>query len=163
MRRKSFAGMSCSVAASLEEVGDWWTLLIVRDALLGLRRFEDFRESLGIARNILSNRLERLVRSGILERRTYQEHPPRKEYRLTEKGRDLLPVIVTLTRWGDRWLWPPGQQPFLLIHQDCGQETKAKLVCQECGGDVTARNTRRMPSPGLDLSRLNAVQLRLVR
>ena len=155
--------MSCSVAASLEEVGDWWTLLIVRDALLGLRRFEDFQGSLGIARNILSNRLERLVRSGILERRAYQDHPPRREYRLTEKGRDLLPVIVTLMQWGDRWLWPPGQYPFHLIHQDCGQETQARLVCQECGGALTTRNTPRMPAPGLDLSRLNAVQLRLVR
>lgn len=155
--------MSCSVAASLEEVGDWWTLLIIRDALLGLRRFEDFQGSLGIARNILSNRLERLVRSGILERRAYQDHPPRREYRLTEKGRDLLPVIVTLMQWGDRWLWPPGQHPFRLIHEDCGQETQARLVCQECGGALTARNTTRMPAPGLDLSRLNAVQLRLVR
>jgi len=155
--------MSCSVAASLEEVGDWWTLLIVRDALLGLRRFEDFQGSLGIARNILSNRLERLVRSGILERRAYQEHPPRREYRLTEKGRDLLPVIVTLTHWGDRWLWPPGGHPFHVIHQDCGRETQAKVVCQECGGELTARNTRRTPAPGLNLSRLNAVQLRLVR
>jgi len=155
--------MSCSVAASLEEVGDWWTLLIVRDALLGLRRFEEFQGSLGIARNILSSRLESLVSSGILERRAYQERPPRREYRLTEKGRDLLPVVVTLMRWGDRWLWPPGRQPFHLVHQDCGHETRARLACQVCGGELTLSNTRRKPAQGLDLNRLNAVQIRLAR
>ena len=163
MLKRDYDGQNCSIARALEIVGERWTLLIVRDALLGLRRFEEFQGSLGIARNTLSSRLESLVRSGILERRAYQERPPRREYRLTEKGRDLLPVVVTLMRWGDRWLWPPGRQPFHLVHQDCGHETRARLACQVCGGELTLSNTRRKPAPGLDLNRLNAVQIRLAR
>lgn len=110
MRRKSFAGMLCPIARSLNVVGEWWTLLIVRDALDGARRFEDFRAT-GIADNILSTRLDLLVREGILERRAYQEHPPRYEYLLTEKGRDLLPIIVALGVWGLRWTDGPKVPP----------------------------------------------------
>lgn len=110
MRRKSFAGMPCPIARSLDVVGEWWTLLIVRDALDGARRFDDFRKS-GIADNILSARLDLLVREGILERQAYQEHPPRYEYVLAEKGRDLLPVIVALGVWGLRWTEGPSAPP----------------------------------------------------
>lgn len=110
MRRKSFAGMLCPIARSLNVVGEWWTLLIVRDALDGARRFEDFRQS-GIADNILSTRLDLLVREGIFERRAYQEHPPRHEYLLTAKGRDLLPVITALGVWGLRWTDGPQAPP----------------------------------------------------
>src|SRR6185437_6543816 len=117
MRRKSFAGMLCPIARSLNVVGEWWTLLIVRDALDGARRFEDFRAT-GIADNILSTRLDLLVREGILERRAYLEHPPRYEYLLTEKGRDLLPIIVSLGRWGLKWTDVPGNPPRFL-HTRC--------------------------------------------
>ena len=110
MRRTSFAGMACPIARTLEVVGEWWTLLIVRDALDGARRFEEFRRS-GIADNILSARLELLVRVGILERQAYQEHPPRHEYLLTAKGRDLLPVLVALGVWGLRWTDGPRRPP----------------------------------------------------
>jgi DNA-binding HxlR family transcriptional regulator len=110
MRRKSFAGMLCPIARSLDVVGEWWTLLIVRDALDGARRFEDFRAT-GIADNILSTRLELLVHEGIFERRLYQEHPPRHEYLLTAKGRDLLPVITALGVWGLRWTDGPKAPP----------------------------------------------------
>ena len=110
MRHKSFAGMHCPIARSLNVVGEWWTLLIVRDALDGARRFEDFRAT-GIADNILSTRLELLVREGIFERQAYQEHPPRHEYLLTDKGRDLLPVIVALGVWGLRWTDGPQAPP----------------------------------------------------
>src|SRR5438067_2094556 len=102
MRRKSFADMSCPIARTLEIVGEWWTLLIIRDALVGSRRFEEFRET-GIADNILSSRLDLLVREGILARQAYQQHPPRFEYVLTEKGHDLLPVIHSLGMWGLKW------------------------------------------------------------
>lgn len=110
MRRKSFAGMPCPIARSLNIVGEWWTLLIVRDAFDGARRFEDFRAT-GIADNILSVRLDLLVREGIFERHAYQEHPPRHEYLLTEKGQDLLPIIVALGVWGLRWTDGPKAPP----------------------------------------------------
>src|SRR5947208_17096798 len=116
MKLKSFAGMNCTIAQSLEVVGERWTLLVLRESFLGTRRFEDFHERLGIARNILTNRLERLVREGILERRLYRERPQRFEYRLTPKGLDLYEVILALKKWGDRWTtWEDGL-PLRLRH-----------------------------------------------
>src|SRR5918998_127305 len=102
MLRRDYAGQNCSIAGTLELVGERWTLLIVRDAFLGIRRFDDFQRNLGIARNVLQSRLERLVEEGILKREPYQERPPRYEYRLTRKGVDLWPVLVALMGWGDR-------------------------------------------------------------
>ena len=131
MRRKSFADMACPIARSLDIVGEWWTLLIIRDALVGATRFEEFRKT-GIADNILSARLDLLVREGILERRAYQERPPRHEYLLTEKGRDLLPVIVALAKWGLRWTDTTGQPP-RLIHTRCGLEVGLDFQCPTCG------------------------------
>jgi DNA-binding HxlR family transcriptional regulator len=110
MKRKNLAGMVCPIARTLNVVGDWWTLLVVRDALDGARRFDDFRAS-GIADNILSARLELLVNEGIFERQPYQEHPPRYEYVLTDKGNDLMPVLVALGIWGLRWTPGPGMPP----------------------------------------------------
>ena len=101
MERKSFADMDCSVAQCLEVVGDWWTMLIVRDAFLGVTRFDDFRQRLGISRNILQQRLTKLVDAGVLKRVPYSEHPPRDDYRLTAKGRDLWPVLTAMRQWGD--------------------------------------------------------------
>ena len=103
MQRKSLADQDCPIAQTLDLVGEWWSLLILRDAFRGIRRFETFQESLGVARNILSRRLTRLVAAGILERRRYSERPVREEYRLTDKGRDLFPVIIALLEWGNRW------------------------------------------------------------
>src|SRR3954463_8086860 len=108
MLGRSYEGQVCSVARTLEIVGERWTLLIVRDAFFGVRRFDDFQRSLGIARNVLQGRLERLVEEGILERVRYQERPERFEYRLTEKGLDLWPVVVSLLAWGDRHAAPDG-------------------------------------------------------
>lgn len=110
MRRKSFAGMPCPIARTLDVVGEWWTLLIVRDALDGARRFEEFGAT-GIADNMLSARLNLLVGEGIFERHAYQEHPPRFEYLLTDKGHELLPVIVALGVWGLRWTDGPKASP----------------------------------------------------
>ena len=104
MRRSSFADMSCSIAQSLEILGEWWTLLIIRDAFLGLSRFDEFQESLGIARNVLTDRLNRLVEEGILERVRYSERPERYEYRLTKKGRQLDVALAGLRQWGDTYL-----------------------------------------------------------
>jgi DNA-binding HxlR family transcriptional regulator len=108
VRRKSFAKMQCPIARSLEETGDWWSMLVLRSAFMGVRRFQDFQARLEIAPNTLSRRLGSLVESGLLVRRTYSEHPPREEYELTEKGRDFMPVLVALMAWGNRWLAPEG-------------------------------------------------------
>ena len=108
MERKSFSDMHCSVAQCLEVVGEWWSLLIVRDAFLGVRRFDEFQSRLGISRNILNQRLARLVETGVLTKVPYSEHPPRFEYRLTDKGRDLWPVITTMRQWGDKHAAPNG-------------------------------------------------------
>jgi DNA-binding HxlR family transcriptional regulator len=104
MLPRTYGGQNCSVARALEIVGERWTLLIVRDAFLGLRRFEEFQTSLDIARNVLTDRLNHLVREGILERVAYSERPPRYEYRLTQKGRDLATPLLALMQWGDRYL-----------------------------------------------------------
>ncbi|HLU42152.1 MAG TPA: helix-turn-helix domain-containing protein [Microthrixaceae bacterium] len=148
MRRSSFADMHCSVAQSLEQIGEWWTLLILRDALLGVRRFEDFQSRLGIARNVLSARLDTLVRHGIMERRAYSERPPRHEYVLTEKGKDLWPVMTALRQWGDRWAYAPGEHPVVLVHDTCGNETQAVPTCSECGEELTLRSIHVEPGPG---------------
>jgi DNA-binding HxlR family transcriptional regulator len=108
MQHRSFAEARCPIARSLDLVGEWWSILILRDAFRGVRRFDDFQASLGIARNLLSRRLKRLVAAGLLETRPYSERPPRHEYRLTDKGRDLYPVLMTLLHWGTRWAPHPA-------------------------------------------------------
>lgn len=140
MRRKSFAEMSCPIARTLDVVGEWWTLLIIRDALVGARRFDEFRQS-GIADNILSARLDLLVREGILERRAYQLHPPRHEYLLTDKGYDLLPVVVSLGMWGLKWTEGPKDPPRFL-HRRCDGEVTPNFLCAGCGETVQPREIR---------------------
>ena len=119
MKRSSVGHFNCSIARALDVVGEWWTLLIVRDVFLGIRRFEAIQADLGIARNVLSDRLSTLVERGVLEKRRYQDHPERHEYVLTEMGRDLAPVLTTLMQWGDEWLSPEGP-PMVTLHRDCG-------------------------------------------
>lgn len=137
MKRKRFTEMPCPIARTLDIVGEWWTLIIVRDALVGARRFEEFRAS-GIADNILSTRLDLLVGESMLERRLYQEHPPRYEYLLTEKGRDLLPVIVALGAWGLKWTDTAAQAP-VLLHTACGSEVGFDFRCPTCDQMVSPR------------------------
>ena len=131
MKRTSFGEMNCSVAQCLEVVGEWWTMLIVRDALLGVRRFEEFQTRLGIARNVLAARLEHLVDHGVFERVPYQQRPERHEYRLTAKGRDLWTVVVAMRQWGDRWAAPEGP-PVQMVHTNCGEATVAVPTCAHC-------------------------------
>ena len=131
----------CSIAASLAFVGDRWTLLILRDAFRGVRRFGDFCTDLGIARNILTDRLDKLVQAGILSRVPYQERPLRHEYRLTAKGRDLSPALVALMRWGDRWA-VDGGPPTRLVHDACGAELEQLLRCPACGVEVSPTHIR---------------------
>ncbi len=146
--------MDCSVARTLDIVGEWWSLLIIRDAFLGARRFDDFQRRTGIARNILSLRLERLVQDGILERRPYQERPLRHEYRLTEKGRDLFEVLTALRQWGDRWT-TGGEPPLVLEHHQCGSVVSGVFTCSECGERLTPFNVRargRLPARRAELA-----------
>jgi DNA-binding HxlR family transcriptional regulator len=148
MRKASFADMNCSIAQSLEIIGEWWTLLILRDSFLGIRRFDDFVERLGISRNILTTRLDKLVDAGILERRPYDTGRGRYDYLLTDKGRALWPVMTTLRQWGDEWILGAGNEPVLLEHRDHGHTTTAQLTCDVCGEPLDARSVRAIPGPG---------------
>ena len=147
--RNDYPGQVCSIARSLEVIGERWTLLIVRDVMNGRRRFDDLQEGLGIARNTLSARLQRLVDEGILERRAYQRHPERYEYFLTEKGLDLWPALVALLHWGDRYSPAPDGPPMLIVHKECGGEVNDRGICERCGKLLRARDARALPGPGL--------------
>ncbi len=136
MRRTSFTDMQCSVAQALEQIGEWWTLLIIRDALLGVRRFEHFQRRLGIARNILSARLDTLVDNGIMERRAYSERPERFEYVMTSKGKALWEVMTAIRQWGDDWALEPAQHPIVLVHDGCGHVCRSVPHCSECGEEL---------------------------
>jgi len=148
MRQTSFAGMNCSMARSLEVIGDWWTPLILRDLYVGLSRFDELATDLEISRNLLSTRLNALVEDGIIERRRYREHPPRDEYALTEAGRDLVPVLMALTAWGDRWVVPAQGPPVRFRHQECGEVFTPEVCCSHCHEVVTAENVDVLPGPG---------------
>lgn len=138
--------MNCSVARSLDVVGEWWTLLVVRNIMLGQRRFEAIQADLGIARNILSDRLTTLVAAGVVERVKYQDHPERFEYHLTEKGRDLYPVIAALMAWGDKWESPDG--PPLLLRHTCEGRGYPTMVCSACGEPIGIDAVRAKAGPG---------------
>jgi DNA-binding HxlR family transcriptional regulator len=148
MLGRTYDDQICSIARALEVLGERWTLLIVRDALLGLRRFEDFQRSLGIARNVLTDRLNRLVEAGVLERVRYHDHPPRYEYELTATGRDLTVPLIALMHWGDRHLAAAGP-PRLTRHNDCGGDLLATLTCTGCGEQVATRDVDVLPGPAL--------------
>ena len=132
MLGNDYENQVCSVAGALEVVGERWSLLIVRDITLGVRRLEQLQKSLGIARNVLQKRLERLVDEGVLERRLYQERPARHEYLLTEKGLDLWPVVVALMKWGDSYAAPAAGPPVLLEHRGCGGAVDEHRLCSVC-------------------------------
>lgn len=134
--------MHCSIARALDIVGEWWTPLILRDVFRGVRRFEEMQVSLGIARNILSDRLTTLVEHGVLEKRQYQDHPARFEYRLTDMGRDYYQVLLALKQWGDRWLVEGDGRPVTLIHDRCGHEVEPVLTCTHCGEPILAREIK---------------------
>ena len=127
---------SCSIAASLDIVGDRWTILILRDVFRGLHRYDEFRRDLDIPRAVLADRLRRLVDGGVLAKRVYQERPVRHEYRLTEMGRELSPILVGLMQWGDRWLSEDGP-PTRLVHDACGTEVALGFHCFTCERDFS--------------------------
>jgi DNA-binding HxlR family transcriptional regulator len=147
MLKRDYEGQNCSVARALEVVGERWTLLIIRDAFLGLRRFEQFQENLGIARNVLTDRLNRLVEEGILERVPYSERPARYEYRLTPKGRDLNIALAGLRQWGDRYL---SEKPPRVIRRKADRKpVVAALVPRGADNILRADEVELVPGPGL--------------
>ncbi|MFE2989087.1 winged helix-turn-helix transcriptional regulator [Streptomyces sp. NPDC059262] len=148
MRRTSFANWPCSIARTMDLLGDWWTPLVLREAFYGIKRFDVFQEELGIARNTLADRLRRLVDEGLMEKRAYQQEPVRYDYVLTDMGRDFFGVLAAMNRWGDRWLAEEAGPPVVFHHDRCGQEGHAEVVCSACKEPMTAENTRPRLGPG---------------
>ena len=148
MLGRTYEGQNCSVAKSLELIGERWTMLVVREVFLGNRRFDEITARLGIARNVLTTRLARLVDEGVLSKVRYQERPERFEYRLTEKGIDLWPIMVSLIQYGDRYYAPQGP-PLILRHKACGGQVDAHRICSACGERLTARDVLAEPGPGM--------------
>jgi len=147
MKWESIADQCCSVARSMAILGDRWTILVLREAFAGRRRFEEFLEGVGASRAIIADRLTKLSEAGIFERVAYQEHPPRHEYRLTPKGTELLPVLLSLIAWGDKWLDDDLGPPRLIVHGSCGKPTRPYLSCSECGEPI-GHDVRDEPGPG---------------
>lgn len=146
---REFPRDTCPIGFALDRLGDRWTMLVLREAFFGVRRFEELRRNTGAARNILADRLGRLVDAGVLRRERYSERPPRDEYRLTEKGLDLYPLLIALAQWGQKWgelrLGPPTR----LQHKDCGAVVEPQLTCPECGEPIDARSMRALPGPAM--------------
>jgi DNA-binding HxlR family transcriptional regulator len=136
-----FDPAACSVARSLDVLGDTWSVLVLRELFLGAHRFDQIQQHLGIARNVLAARLKRLVEHGVLEKRPYQEHPPRFEYHLTRKGQDLQPVLIGLMQWGDRYVADAAGGPVVLEHRGCGHPVRLVTVCETCGETLGPRQT----------------------
>jgi DNA-binding HxlR family transcriptional regulator len=148
MQRTSFAKMRCSLARGLDLIGDWWSPLIIRDLYLGVARFDELVEDLGISRNLLTRRLRSLARNGVVEKKAYQQRPARYEYCLTKAGQDLVPAILALTAWGDRWARPKEGSPILFVHTDCGQQFQPQVTCSACGGVISSANVKAVAGPG---------------
>jgi len=147
MLKRTYDGQVCSIARALEVVGERWTLLILRDTSFGARRFDDLQRSLGLARNVLTERLQRLCAEGLLERRRYQERPPRYEYAPTQKARDLWPVLAALMQWGDKYRAENGP-PRVVRHRGCGGAIVQKWSCATCGAEVAMEDMEGQPGPG---------------
>lgn len=156
MKWDKIGNQPCSIARALAVVGDRWTMLILRNAFMGIRRFDDFHANLGVTRHLLSDRLKRLVEEGVLKKVPYEDRQQRFEYRLTEKGRDFYPILLGLIQWGDKWMDQGLGAPLDYIHQDCGKKFTPVMVCSECKEPVHARNV--MPVIGQGLLAYNEKQ-----
>jgi DNA-binding HxlR family transcriptional regulator len=132
MKRSSLGDHPCSIARTLDVAGEWWTPLILRDVAYGVRRFGAIQEDLGISANVLADRLDTLVAEGILRRSVYQQRPERHEYGLTEKGADLIPALLALMQWGDRWAWAGSRGPVRVLHERCGHDVRVEVRCVHC-------------------------------
>jgi DNA-binding HxlR family transcriptional regulator len=149
MRWNEIDQQVCSVARALSVVGERWTMLILRDAFLGTRRFDKFQKNLGITRHRLSERLTKLVEHGVLVKVPYHERPLRHEYRLTRKGLALYPVLMTLSRWGDDWMDQGQGAPMEYVHMSCGRQTHPEVTCSECGEALRPDEVAPQPGPAL--------------
>jgi DNA-binding HxlR family transcriptional regulator len=149
MQRTSFQDMNCPIARSLERVGEWWSILILRDAFYGMTRFDEFQKSLGIAPNMLSRRLSGLVEQGLLERRLYSEKPPRYEYFLTERGRDFRPVLWALLAWGNRHFSPEGEY-VMVADKQTGERVEPVMADKATGRPLTEADFESVPGPAAD-------------
>ncbi|OYU69101.1 MAG: transcriptional regulator [Alphaproteobacteria bacterium PA2] len=150
MKWDDLAAQPCSVARTAAVIGDRWTLLILRDCFLGVKRFADFQARLGIARSIVTARLNLLVEEGVLVRQPYQALPARYEYRLTDKGMDLHDIVLAIVAWGDRWQSGPEGPPYWRRHKACGCDFRPMTVCSVCSEVVTARDVEIRENEGLD-------------
>jgi DNA-binding HxlR family transcriptional regulator len=152
MQRKSFSDMPCSIARALDQVGEWWSLLIVRECTQGSSRFAEFQNALGIAKNILVNRLDRLIENGILERFPLEERVNADGYRLTRKGEEIYPILVALMQWGDRWATPSGKPSMALVEHKTGEPIERITVCRKGGKPLGFEEVRFAPGPGATLA-----------
>lgn len=149
MQRTDFGEMACSIARTLHVAGEPWSPLIVRDVYIGITRFDDLRDDLGISRKVLAERLAWLVEQGVLERRPYSERPLRHEYLLTDKGRDFVRVLFAMVAWGDRWTAGDAGPPIRYRHRTCGQLTEPEVRCARCGEPMHADDVDVEPGPGM--------------
>lgn len=147
MTRTDTSAWPCPVARTADLIGDGWTLLVMREACLGTRRFEEFQRNLGTGRNILTQRLNGLVEEGLLTRVAYQARPVRHEYRLTDKGRDVYPILAAMAAFGDKWLLD-DDRPVVLHHTACDTDMHAVVTCSECAQPIDVRSIRALPGPG---------------
>ena len=148
VRRTKFDEWPCSIARTTDILGDWWTPLVLREAFYGARRFDDFVDRLGIGRNVLAARLNRLVDEGILRTETYQQRPVRNEYRLTDKGRELFGVLAAMIRWGDDWLAGDAGPPIELLDRRTGHVVRPLVIDEATGQPLDPRNLTARPGPG---------------
>ena len=150
MQRTRFGDMPCSIARTLDVIGEPWSPMIVRNVYVGIVRFERLQQSLGISRKVLAERLRHLVQAGMLERRAYSERPPRHEYALTAKGLELCDLLLVMVRWGDRWTAGEAGAPVLYRHRGCGEISHVELHCSACDQPVSAADLDVLPGPGAD-------------
>ncbi len=148
MQRTQFADLTCSIARTLDIVGEPWSPLILRDVWVGIRRFDALQADLGISRKVLTERLRWLVESGVLEREQYSDKPARFDYVLTDRGQQLCDVLLVMARWGDRWLAGNAGAPVVYRHHDCGEISQAELRCSHCDRPIGARDVDVLPGPG---------------
>jgi DNA-binding HxlR family transcriptional regulator len=148
MHKANLAELPCSLARTLQVVGEWWTLLVLRDICFGLNRFEEIHAHLGVARNILKARLDTLVEQGMVQRLRYQRRPDRYEYVPSDKAVDFVPALLALVAWGDRWTAQDGP-PVLFTHRSCGQDTVATVVCSACSAPLAREDLDLRPGPGM--------------
>jgi len=143
MRRTRFDEAPCPIARTADLIGDWWTPMVMREAFLGRRRFDEFQQALSVSRGVLAQRLARLVDEGLLEKRLYEERPPRHEYVLTDKGRAFYPVLAAMWRWGSDWLWEEGSEPVIELYDKAsGRPLRPQLVDENTGDPIDVRKIR---------------------